>query len=279
MKISTILLTFNSQATIARTLQSAMKVSSDIHVVDSFSTDATVKIARGLSAQVVQHSFENYGAQRNWAIDNLPLKCPWQLHLDADEYLTDELIDEIRRLQEKFPQDVDGFFLPRKMRFLNRILEHGGLYPTWHMRLFRTGKGRCENRHYDQHFILSGKPSHFRHPMIDDVRMPLTEWTARHNRWSDAEVEEIFAPNAKGVIKGNFFGSKIERIRALRQVYYALPRLLRPFLLFIYRYFLRLGFLDGAPGLIYIVLQTFWYRFLVDAKYYERINDVHHREC
>jgi glycosyltransferase involved in cell wall biosynthesis len=247
-------------------------------VVDSFSSDVTLEIVNRFTTQLVQHPFENYGAQRNWAIDNLPLKYQWQLHLDADEYLTDDLIDEINALQVQIPEDVDGFLIPRKVCFLNKTLEHGGLYPTWHMRLFRAGKGRCENRRYDQHFVLDGKTALLHHPMIDDHRMLLSEWIARHNRWADAEVDEILAPQAQGVIQGKFFGGKIERKRALRRVYYALPHFVRPFLLFVYRYFLRLGFLDGVPGLIYIVLQSFCYRFLVDAKYYERTVGSQQRE-
>jgi hypothetical protein len=106
--------------------------------------------------------------------------------------------------------------------------------------------------------------------MIDDHRLTLSEWTARHNKWADLEVEELFAPRSAGVIQGSFSGGDIERRRALRRVYYRLPRFARAFALFFYSYVLRLGFLDGMPGLIYITLQAFWYRFLIDAKCYER---------
>jgi glycosyltransferase involved in cell wall biosynthesis len=270
MAISVIVLTFNSESTIARTVQSAARVTDDIHVVDSSSTDSTLEILEKLPVKVVQHPFENYGAQRNWAIDNLPLRHSWQLHLDADEYLTNELIGEINTLKEAFPEEVDGFLIPRKICFLNRMLEHGGLYPKWHMRLFRSGKARCETRRYDQHFILSGKAARLRHPMIDDHKMSLSEWTARHNRWADLEVEEVFSPQVDGIIQGDFSGGTIERRRALRHAYYRLPHFARAFLLFFHSYFLRLGFLDGMPGLIYITLQVFWYRFLIDAKCYER---------
>jgi hypothetical protein len=138
------------------------------------------------------------------------------------------------------------------------------------MRLFRDGKARCESRRYDQHFILSGKAGCLRHPMIDDHKMSLSEWTARHNRWADLEVEEVFSPQVDGIIQGDFSGGTIERRRALRHAYYRLPHFARAFLLFFHSYFLRLGFLDGMPGLIYITLQVFWYRFLIDAKCYER---------
>jgi len=106
--------------------------------------------------------------------------------------------------------------------------------------------------------------------MIDDIRMSLTEWTQRHNRWSDAEVAEILEPGGSGVIAGRFGGNPIEHKRALRRGYNNAPHFLRAFGLFLYRYVIRLGFLDGMPGLIFFVLQTFWFRFLIDAKLYER---------
>ena len=103
-------------------------------------------MARALGATVVQHPFEHYGAQRNWAIDNLAITRPWQLHLDADELMNDELVAAIQALPDE-PEHA-GYFLPRYVRFLGRVMRHGGMSPTWHMRLFRTGVGRCEDRKY-----------------------------------------------------------------------------------------------------------------------------------
>ena len=270
MSLSVIVLTFNAEATLDATLASVRQVSDDIHVVDSGSTDGTLAIAGKHGAHIVSHPFENYGKQRNWAIDTLSLKHGWQLHLDADERLSPELSARINALRNAFPVDIDGYFLPRLTHFLGHPIRHGGMYPIWHMRLFRNGKGRCEDRRYDQHFIVEGATARIDAPMIDDVRMGLSEWTARHNRWSDAEVVELLDPSAEGVIAGKLGGNPIEQKRALRGGYNAAPLFLRAFGLFIYRYVLRLGFLDGMPGLIFFVLQTFWFRFLVDSKIYER---------
>ncbi|HVP65327.1 MAG TPA: glycosyltransferase family 2 protein [candidate division Zixibacteria bacterium] len=268
--ISVVILTFNSELTIAQTLASARQVSDDIHILDSYSTDRTLEIAREFGCNIVQHPFEHYGAQRNWAIGNLKLRYEWHLHLDADEFLSDELIEKLNALKRSFPSDVNGYFIPRLTRFLGRDLRHGGHYPIWHMRLFRSGKGGCENRRYDQHFILTGRGERIHAPMVDDNRMSLREWTERHNRWADAEVQEILSPTVEGLIQPKLGGTPMQTKRALRGLYARGPLFMRAFLLFFYRYFLRLGFLDGAPGLIYNVLQTFWYRFLIDAKLYER---------
>jgi glycosyltransferase involved in cell wall biosynthesis len=270
MALSVVILSFNSQDTLGATLASAARVSDDIHVVDSFSTDGTLEIIRAHGARLVQHPFEHYGAQRNWAIDQLPLAHEWQLHLDADERLSDGLVAEIDRLSQGFPSEIDGYYLPRLVHFLGGPIRHGGMYPIWHLRLFRRGKGRCEDRRYDQHFYVTGRTARLSHPMIDDIRMSLGEWTLRHARWAAAEVAEQLAPSSGAVIAGRVGGDPVQQKRALRGAYDRAPLFLRAFALFFYRYVLRLGFLDGKRGLIFFVLQTFWFRFLIDAELHER---------
>jgi glycosyltransferase involved in cell wall biosynthesis len=269
MRPTVILLSFNSEATLAATLTSARQVSDEIFVVDSFSTDGTVEIARSLGATVVQHAFEHYGAQRNWAIDNLPISRPWQLHLDADEWMDDRLVAAIQSLPDE-PGHA-GYFIPRYLRFLGRVLRHGAMSPTWHLRLFRAGAGRCEDRKYDQHFLLtSGTSGKLPGEVIDDIRMSLSEWTARHNRWSDAEVAELGAQASQGRLKPDLCGNPAQRKRFLRRKYDRMPLFVRALGLFVYRFFFRLGCLDGTEGMIFWVLQSFWFRFLIDAKIWEK---------
>lgn len=270
LPISVVVLTKDSAATIGATLASVADLSDDIHVVDSGSTDATIDIVRAAGARIHAHPFESYGAQRNWAIATLPLAHPWELHLDADERVSPALAAALRALFGSGPPaDVVGYHVPRLVHFLDRPIRHGGMYPIWHLRLFRRGRGRCERRRYDQHFYADGPTARIDAPMIDDIRMPLSEWTARHNRWSDAAVAEILDPTTEGVIDpaGD---DPVARKRAQRNAYQRLPPFLRPVLLFLYRYILRGGFRDGVPGLIFFVLQTFWFQFLIDAKLWER---------
>jgi glycosyltransferase involved in cell wall biosynthesis len=269
MRPSVILLSFNSEATLGATLERARMVSDEIFVVDSGSTDGTLELARQAGATVFVHPFESYGVQRNWAIDNLPVTRPWQLHLDADELMDEQLVEDIRSLPNGPPHS--GYFLPRYVRFLGRVLRHGGMNPTWHLRLFRSGVGRCEERKYDQHFLLlRGTSGKLRGTVIDDNRMPLSEWTARHNRWADSEVAELENDEITGQVQPDVLGNPAEKKRYLREKYNRMPLFVRPFGLFFYRYVLRLGFLDGKEGFIFWVLQTFWFRFLVDAKIWEK---------
>ncbi len=269
LPISIVILTFNAEATIGATLESARGVSDDVHVVDSYSTDATLAIAKAAGAHIVQHPFENYGAQRNWAIDNSALKYDWQLHLDADERISSELASELRHLFAAGPPaDIAGYYIPRLVHFHGRTLRHGGMYPIYHLRLFRRDRGRCENRKYDQHFLVDGPTAKLAQPMIDDIRLSLGEWTARHNRWADAEVDELINPSPNAIAGGR--GDPVAEKRAQRDWYYRQPMFLRAFLLFLYRYVWKRGFLDGKEGLIFYVLQTLWFRFLIDAKLHER---------
>jgi glycosyltransferase involved in cell wall biosynthesis len=269
MRPSVIVLSFNSEKTLGATIQRARLVSDEIFVVDSYSTDGTVGLATSLGASVVQHPFVDYGTQRNWAIDNLPIRRSWQLHLDADELMDDELASAIQKLPDETSNS--GYLVPRYVRFLGRVMRHGGMSPTWHLRLFRNGAGRCEDRKYDQHFILlRGTAGRLPGILVDDIQMSLSEWTARHNRWSDGEVAELENRGVTGYLEPKFFGTPPERKRFLRGLYNRVPLFIRPFGLFLYRYFLRLGFLDGTPGLIFWVLQTFWFRFLIDSKIWER---------
>lgn len=144
----------------------------------------------------------------------------------------------------------------------------------------RTGRGRCEDRLYDQHFIVDGKVGALRHDYIDVVTDSLTRWTERHNRWSCLEAEELTRQEeARGaMVAPRLAGSPIERRRFLRQsVYNRLPLFVRPFLLWFFDYVVRLGFLDGTPGLIFHTLQRFWFRFLIDAKIYEARRALRHQ--
>jgi glycosyltransferase involved in cell wall biosynthesis len=271
LKFSVIILTYNSEATIGNTIKAASMVSDDIHVVDSFSSDRTCALVRECNANLLEHEFGNYAAQRNWAMQNLQLKYEWELHLDADEQLSDRLVAELRALSTRGePSEINGYYLPRLVRFLGRNIKHGAMFPIWHMRLFRHGMGQCEDREYDQHFVVKGKAGRLEEPLIDDIRMSLSEWVSRHNRWADAEVRELLRTDASNrQIKPRLFGNLIERKRYFRTLYYRSPLFVRAFALFIYRYVFRFGFLDGAEGAIFFMLQTLWYRILVDAKLYE----------
>jgi len=272
--LTVIILTFNEQDRIAPCLDSLAGVDAPVFVVDSFSTDATLDILRGRGLAFVQHEFADYAAQRNWAQDNNPFATDWVLHLDADERLTPELAAWLREEFPRAAQAADGFMFSRRTVFLGRWIKHGGHYPAFHLRLYKAAAGHCERKAYDQHFVVDGRAQAVAGAdIIDTVAASLGQFIASHNRWAGFEAAEIAAGGGQGEVQGRLAGSPIERRRWLKtHVFSASPLFLRSFLYFFYRYVLRLGFLDGAEGLVFHVLQGFWFRFLVDAKILEMRN-------
>jgi glycosyltransferase involved in cell wall biosynthesis len=273
--VCAIVLTYNEERNLPDCLASLDGWVDQLFVVDSGSTDRTVAIAREAGAVVVEHAFEHYGAQRNWAIDHLPIVSPWTLHVDADERITPELRASITAALARHSDEssaVAGYLVSRRTIFMGRWIRHGGHYPAWHLRLTRTGAGRCEDRLYDQHFYVSGVVQKLQGDLIDTLTPDVATFTARHLRWAALEAAEHDAPaNAEGRIRGRLAtDNAIEQRRWFRDWYARLPLFVRPTVYFLYRYFVRLGFLDGRAGLVFHVLQGFWFRFLVDALILER---------
>ena len=277
-RLTTIILTFNSEAILSRVVEAAAKISSRILVVDSFSTDQTPALARTLGCELIQHPFENYSRQRNWAQGQASLKPDdWVLHLDADEVISPRLAHEIQEAISD-PDSADGFLIRKRLYFLGKPIRFGHLNPSWHLRLFRAGKGRCEDRNYDQHFLVEGPVKKLSGILHDFQAATIEAWTQSHNRWSTAEALEIleeFRPTHNDTLLQPSLSSDDPRKQKRwlkNNIYYRVPSFLRAFGVFLYSYIFRLGFLDGKAGLIYHVLQAFWFRFLVDAKIEEMKN-------
>ena len=270
-RVSVVVLTLNEEVNLPACLASLQGLACDLFVVDSGSTDRTREIAAAAGAVQVEHPFENYSAQRNWAQQSLPLHAAWVLHLDADERLTPELVAEINAILENPPAGVDGFLFRKRTVFMGRWIRHGGHYPAYHLRLFRKDRGGCEARLYDQHFVVPGKTVTLNHDYIDVLTSDLNQWTIRHLRWADLEAREALEPpSVANRVRADAFGDPIQRRRWLREGFYGRwPLFVRPFLYWIYRYIFRLGFLDGREGLIFHFLQGCWFRLMIDARIYE----------
>lgn len=271
--LSLIVLTYNEEVNLPACLTSVAGLARDIFVVDSFSTDGTFRVAQEFGAHITQRAFINQAEQFNWALDHLPLKTPWVLRLDADEYLTPELKEELAATLPLLPADLTGLYVKRRFLFMGRWIRHGGYYPTWLLRVFRRGQARAEMRWIDEHLILTaGESANLAHDIVDHNRKGFQYWLKRQLRYAPREVKALLDPASMspGGLSANLRGSQAERKRCLKTLLYdRAPLFLRPWLYFIYRYVLRLGFLDGVPGLIFHFLHAFWYRFVVDALVFE----------
>lgn len=268
--LGVIVLTHNSAHVIERTVRAALQLGANIHVVDSGSSDDTVAIVTALGCHVTHRAFKHYADQRNWAIDEFGHRTAWQLHLDADEVLDATAIAEVKRVLAA-PEGASGYIFRRRTYFLGQPLRFGG-NDNFHLRLFRSGTARCEDRLYDQHFV-SDRPGVRLGGLLHDMNVgSLTEWTARHNRWSDLEAAELCRPPGRGAgqIQARLSADPRERRRYYKGRYYGAPPLVRPVLLFVYRYVVQGGFLDGRAGFLYAFFQVLWFRMLVDAKLQEK---------
>lgn len=261
--------TLNEEINLPQCLESVRKLGATIFVVDSNSTDRTVEIARAAGCQVFTGNWRTFSDKMNWAINELPIQTPWTLRIDADEWITDELIEELKYKLRDTPDEVGAYSINRRVYFLKRWIRFGGMYPLWGVRLWRSGKAKCEVRELDEHMEVSGRIEKLDHDIVDEGQRGLTHWVQKHNQYADAEVREILRAQGQGDASTTLTAQAAKKRWLKDNFYYRLPKFLRALLFWMYRYFIKLGFLDGFPGLIYHTLHGFWYRFLIDAKLYE----------
>lgn len=273
--LTILIITKNEESNIRKCIRSLRGIAKRIVVVDSFSTDRTAALAKKLGADVYTHPFEDHASQLNWGLEHTDISTEWVMRVDADEELTKELAEEIRRKLPGLPGRVNGVMLRRRVYFLGRWIKHGGIYPTYLLRIFRRGKAYCEQALMDEHFLLTeGESVRFSKDFIDNNTKDLEWWTSKHNWYSNKELEEHFEQQQSfkqgTTMKPRLLGGQAERKRWLKyMIYYRTPLMRRAHWYFLYRYIFRLGFLDGPEGLAFHFLQGYWYRFLVDAKIYE----------
>lgn len=275
VNLTIIILTKNEEQNLEKCIHSFNGIAKRIVIVDSYSTDGTVELAHRLGADVYEHSFENHAAQFNWALGNIGLDTEWVMKVDADEEFTSELAKEINDRLDSLPDNINGVILRRRVYFMGKWIKHGGMYPQLLLRIFRVGHGMSEMKLMDEHLIITdGGTVTFKNDFSDNNNKSLEWWIGKHNWYSNKEVLDqqmkVDAQNGSESVgeTATSLQAKIKRF-VKNHGYYSLPKFLRAHIYFIYRYYIRLGFLDGKEGKIFTFLQAYWYRFLVDAKMYE----------
>lgn len=273
MSLAVVILTFNEERHIGRALSSVADIASELFVIDSFSSDQTVEIAKAHGAVVIQHPFVNYAKQFQWALDNAPISADWIMRLDADEIIEPDLAARLRTDLPGLPSHVVGINLKRKHIFLGRWIRHGGRYPLVLLRIWRRGHGRIEDRWMDEHMILSGGQTvTIDGGFADHNLKDLTFFTDKHNKYATREAIDVINQR-RGLFRRDvdLVAEEGSRQAALtrwikEKLYNRIPyQISTPAYLF-YRLVFRLGFLDGKEGILYHCLQGFWYRLLVGAK-------------
>ena len=270
--LSIIILTFNEEIHLKRLIENISPITNKIYVVDSFSTDSTLAILKENGIIFKQNKFINHSRQINFAIDTNPFDTTWIMRIDADEIISDTLIDELKlTLHVHDKSNVSGFYIKRKVIFLGKELSFGSLNPMWLLRIWRQGEGYSNEKWMDEKIVLKHPQTLKLSKVFYDKNLNnLTWWTQKHNLYANREAIDILKEKYDPSYKNDQKASNRDIVLfKLKRLYYNLPIFLRPILLFLYSYILRVGLLDGYRGLIWNILQVFWYRFLVDCKVYE----------
>ena len=263
--VTCVVLTYNEEKHIGRCLDNVSPICKKVYVVDSLSSDKTIEIALSYSnVEVVQHRWPgNQAAQFNWALENLNIETDWILRMDADEYLGEQLIQEIQEILPNLNSDVTGIRLRREVIFMGRRIKYGKIKDVKLLRLWRTGMGVIENREMDEHTVLNGgKCIQLKGKFYDANLNGINEWIIKHLDYANREVKVI---NSVQVHEGMMLARNNQK-----SIYYSFPLFWRCFFFFILRYIFLGGFLDGKPGFIWNFMQCWWYRTLVDIHLMEK---------
>ncbi len=262
--ISIYILTHNEEVDIAYTIESAM-LSDDVIVVDSYSSDRTIEIARRYPVRIVQHKFESHGQQRTWMLQNVPTKYEWVYILEADERMTKELFSEC--LAAIKASKYVGYYVAERVLFMGTWIRHSTQYPRYQMRLFCKDKVWFTDYGHAEREVCLGLTGFLKETYPHyTCSKGFSRWIEKHNRYSTDEAIETLSQLESGTINWRdlFFGrSELQRRRALKNLSLRLP--FRPLVRFFYMYFFLKGCLDGSAGFTWCTLQAF-YEYLIVLK-------------
>ena len=272
LPITAIILARDEALHIERCLTRIAPLVERVVVIDSLSKDDTVAIAKRLGAEVLVHPWKNYADQFQWGIDNSKPTTPWVMRLDCDEYLEPGAQDALRALLPILGDDVTGVTFKLKVIFQERWIRHGRYYSTVLLRLWRNGVGQMEQRWMDEHIVLAhGRTVQVAGgDLVDHNLNDIGWWIDKHNRYATRHMVDFInreTPLFQEDSRIEQTDARARRNRFLKNSVYArAPIYLRATLFYLYRYFVRLGFLDGKVGFLFHFMHGFWMYMLMDAK-------------
>jgi glycosyltransferase involved in cell wall biosynthesis len=263
--ISVVILTKNEEKDLPDCLASIYWCD-DIHLVDSGSTDSTIEVAKSANATVYINPFKSFGDQRNWSLDHCRFKYEWILFLDADERSTPEFYKALQIATSTIDPSISGYYCCWKMMLYGRWLRRADSFPKWQFRLLRLGKARfTDSGHGQKEGFVQGKLEYLTEPYLHFAfNKGWSHWLARHNHYSDLEAQARYAVEIDW--KGIFSKDGSLRNKSLKPLVSRIPAW--PLIRFITMYFLKFGFLEGTPGLIYCI-NIAYYEFLIQIKIME----------
>lgn len=277
-QFSFVILTYNEETHLPRLLESIAPLGSPVFILDSGSTDATAEIAARHGAELAVNPFENHPKQWDHALGHFPIETPWTIGLDADHIVTPELLTLLQNFRdEDVPKNVNGIYFNRKNYFKGRWIRHGGYFPKYLLKMFRTGSGHSDlSQNMDHRFVVPGDTQVWKRGYLVEENLKendISFWIAKHNKYSTLQaIEEVERKEGmrSRTVQPKLFGNPDQRVAFLKNLWWNMPLFIRPMLYFTWRYFFQFGFLDGKQGFIFHYLQAFWYRLLIDIK----INEI-----
>jgi glycosyltransferase involved in cell wall biosynthesis len=277
--LSVLVLTFNEEANVRACLNSVAGWADDVRVLDSGSTDRTLAICAEFSVATTFHPYVDHRSQMKWGITQMPWRHEWLLLLDADNIVTPELKNEIDAMLAADDPTVGGYFNPHEHYFRSRRIR--GLKANW-LRLVRRSRVRVDDSELvDFRLIVSGKTPTLNGAIVESNQKEndIDFWIDKHQKFAKRMAAEEILRQARLLgwsndIRPRLLGNADERMIWFKNQWYGMPLYVRPILFFGYRYFLRLGFLDGWNGFVYHVFQAFWFRLLVDVNISEIRRDI-----
>lgn len=190
--LSVVVLVFNEEKHIGRCLSLVKDIADEIIVIDSFSSDRTAEIAKRFGAKVFQNTWVNYAIQFNFGLSKVSPSSHWVMRMDADEYLTNDLVSEIQSTLPSLEQSINGLYIKRRVHFMNKWISKGDYYPIWLLRIWRNQQGVCEERWMDEHIKLTNPNTiQLSNDLVDDNKNSLTWWTEKHNNYATREAIDL----------------------------------------------------------------------------------------
>jgi glycosyltransferase involved in cell wall biosynthesis len=270
---SFIILAYNEEQHLPTLFDSLQGLGASIYVLDSGSTDNTLEICKQYGVETAYNAFVNHPSQWDFALKVFSIDTPWIIGLDADQSIDADLFEMLQNFRDQNYPDINGIYFNRKYIFKGQWIKHGGHFPFYQLKMFRKGIGRSDmNENMDHRFVIEGKSVIWRKGLLIEENLKensIRFWIDKHNGYSDLiAIEEVerMQDLRYQTLRPRLFGNPDERRAYLKSVWWKLPRYVRPFLYFNYRFFIQLGFLDGNKGILYHFLHAFWFRMLVDVK-------------
>ena len=256
--LSVIIATYNEEIHLERLLKQISNKVRNIYIIDSYSTDKTIGIAKKYNCKIYKKKFINHSIQINYLLKKIKLRNHWILRLDADEIIENNFFKKFEKIINL--NNYNGLIIKREYFFLGKKIKYGGVYPLYEVRIWKNKRGYYDNRAVDEKIVIH-KPKIYKSNLIiiDKNLKSLKYWLSKHFRYAQNEAMEYLKMKTLKSQKNS-----ITNIHSKRAAYYKFPIFLRAFLLLLYRYIYKKGFLDGLNGILYNLLQTLYYRLLVD---------------